>query len=59
MWVAEVHGIAFGGLHEAVQAIHQIADVTEAARLRTIAENRHRLATQRLVEKSRDHAAIV
>jgi hypothetical protein len=39
--VPEVHRIAFIGEHKAIEAVHQVADVTETARLRARAEDRH------------------
>ena len=41
------------------QSVHQVRDITEAAGLRTVAENGQRLAPQRLIQECGNHAAIV
>ena len=52
-------GYRSSDMHQPVQAVHQVADVTEAAGLRSVAENRHRLAAQGLVQERGHHAAVV
>ena len=57
--IAQVHRIAFVGQHQPVEPVHQVAHVTEAARLRAGAEDRHGFVAQSLIEERRHHAAIV
>ncbi len=56
--IAQIHRIAFVGKRQAIEAIHQIAHVAEAARLRAVAEHRHRLAVQSLIDEGGHHAAV-
>ena len=43
----------------AIEAVHQVTDVAEGARLRASAEDRHGQAAQGLVEKRGHHAAVI
>ncbi len=57
--VAQIHRVPLVGEHEPVKAVHHVADVAEAPRLRPIAEDRDGLALQRLIHKRGHHAPVV
>src|SRR6516225_3929016 len=52
-------GHVIGAIHQANEAIDQIIDITERARLQPVAEYGDIAAEQRLDDKIRDHAAVV
>ena len=56
--VADVDRVVHVGQHQPDDAVHQIGDVAEAARLRAVAENRDVLVPQRL-RHERGHGASV
>ena len=57
--VADVHRRRLVAPEEAEDALDQVGDVAEAARLRAVAVDRERLAAQRLRDEVRDDAAVV
>src|SRR5207237_10795852 len=56
--VADVDGIVGVRLHQAQDAVDEIADVGEAARLRAVAEDRHVFTGQRLRRERGPRAAV-
>src|ERR1019366_5785146 len=57
--ISQVHRIPLRGEHEAIESIHQVADVAETAGLGAVAEDGHGFASQGPIEERRHHAAIV
>ena len=57
--VAEVHGQVLARLREQHEPADQVVDVTEAPRLRPVAEHRHGLTRERLPEKRGNRAPVV
>src|SRR5262245_25397832 len=57
--VAEVHGEVLVARGEREETAHQVVDVAEAPRLRAVAEDRERLARERLAQEGRDRAPVV
>ena len=57
--VADVDRQVRVGLHQRDQPLDQVVDVTEAARLAAVAEDRHRLVLQRLAQEGRDRPPVV
>ena len=57
--VADVHRLVHVRLGEQHEAADQVVDVTEAARLGAVAEDRDRLVGERLAHEGRDRAAVV
>ena len=56
--VADVDRVVVAGLGEPDQAVDQVGDERERARLRAVAEHRDRLVLQRLAQEGRDGAAV-
>src|SRR5258708_24697690 len=57
--ISDVHRIMITGLGQGDDAPDEIADVTEGARLATVAEDRDRAGGQSLAQEGRDRAAVV
>ena len=57
--VAEVDRLVEVGEQQPVDALDQVGDVAEAARLRAVAVDGERLAAQRLAHEVRQHPAVV
>src|SRR5262245_14104797 len=57
--ITDVHRIILLGEHEAIDAFHQIADVSERTRLATVAEHGDVFAVERLVDERRYRASVV
>src|SRR5256884_8714251 len=59
LWVAEVDRIVHGRPHEAPEAVDQVGDVLERARLRAVAEDGQWLAGERLRDERGNRAPVV
>src|SRR3954452_5737282 len=57
--IADVHRQMLTALREQHESTDQIVDVTETARLRTVAEHRQRLVRERLADERRNSATVV
>src|SRR5215213_6866226 len=59
LWVADVHGQVLAALGERDQPPDQVVDVTEAAGLGAVPEDRDGLPLHRLADEGGDRAAVV